>query len=303
MSDSNTVSVVGANGKLGSLLVDELLRRGAHVRAVVRPGREGTVADAWPERVEVVSADLSDPNTLGAVCAGAMGVVSAVQGGPETIVDGQLALLQACEEQGVRRFFPSDFSFNFFALAPGDNPNSDWRREFAEAAVGVAGEVQVVHVMNGCFIDREVLFGFLGAVDLASSKLELWGDGLEPMDFTTFRDTAAFTAEALLAEGEVPDRLFVSGAVLDVAGLAREIERGTGEPLEIVRRGSLADLDRTIAERQAAAPEDLFSYLSLMYWRGMLNGKGKAPELHNRRFPGVEPMSIADYVAQLERGA
>ena len=51
------VAVLGATGRTGRVLVEELLRRGHDVRVLVRdPGRLGEVAD----RVEVVQGDSRD---------------------------------------------------------------------------------------------------------------------------------------------------------------------------------------------------------------------------------------------------
>ena len=69
-----------------------------------------------------------------AAVAGAFAVVSTLQGGPDVIVDAQLALLRAARAAGARRFIPSDYSYNVFTLPEGINVNSDWRRALAVAA-------------------------------------------------------------------------------------------------------------------------------------------------------------------------
>jgi uncharacterized protein YbjT (DUF2867 family) len=64
----NTVLVTGATGNTGRPLVEELLRRGAGVRAMVRPG---TDPGRLPAQVDLVEADLDD---AGAVAAAVEGV-------------------------------------------------------------------------------------------------------------------------------------------------------------------------------------------------------------------------------------
>jgi hypothetical protein len=101
----------------------------------------------------------------GAAMKGATAVVSTRQGGPDVIVDAQLALLRAAKAAGARRFIPSDDSYNFLALPEGLNVNSDWRRALAHAArKEETAQFPVVHVMQGIFTDQYVL-GFLGMVD------------------------------------------------------------------------------------------------------------------------------------------
>jgi uncharacterized protein YbjT (DUF2867 family) len=112
------VLVIGGTGSLGGHIARALLERGAKPRLLVRPGSRGKLAPELAAAAEVVE------DEAGAF-EGVHTVVSAVQGGPDAIVDTQLRLLRAASAAGVRRFIPSDFSFNIFGLAEGENINSD----------------------------------------------------------------------------------------------------------------------------------------------------------------------------------
>lgn len=305
---TKTVALVGGTGNLGGLIADALLEvPDVRVRLLVRAG-SAEKASALVERgAQVVTGDLSggDPGdpagaggeALAELCDGAAAVVPAVQGGPGEIVEGQRRLLAAARAAGVGRFLPSDSSVDLFGLDEGENINSDWRRAFARAAEDERGDVDVVHVLNGCFLDRQVLFGFLGAVDLQRGVVDLWGDGDQPMDFTTCADTARCTAAAATDEAAVPTRFGVAGDVLDVHGLITAYEEGSGRTLSTERHGSLDDLDALIAQRRAADPSNVFGHLPLVHWRGMLTGKGKIDPLVDDRYPGIEPTTVAQHVA------
>lgn len=279
----------GATGNLGGLIARELLKRGAALRVVVRPESRAKLDPQIAQAAQIVGDETQ-------AFAGVDTVVSAVQGGPETIVDAQLRWLAAARQAGVKRFIPSDYSYDFLKLSEGENLNSDWRREFARQAQEQAGAVEVVHVMNGCFLDRRVLFGFLGAIDLDKREAYLWGDGREKMDFTTYADTAAYTAEAALAAGPLGRTFQVAGDTLDFGELIAEVEAGTGAPLTVKHLGTMADLDAAIAKAQAAQPSNLYAWLPMMYWRGMLNGKGRLHELRNAQYPGITPMKVREYL-------
>lgn len=296
-----TVLLVGATGHLGGIVARALLSKpDVHLRCLVRPGGSARADALTAAGASIVEADLGDPEALDRACAGAFAVVSTLQGGPPVIVDGQLQLLAAARRAGVRRFLPSDYSFDFFGLAEGENINSDWRRRFAVLAEEARGEVEVVHVLNGCFLDRGVLFGFLGAFDLAAGEAYLWGEGDAQMDFTTYADTARYIAEAATMSEAPPARFCVAGDTLDFHGLVRAYEAGSGRVLTVVRRGSLADLDAEIEKRRAERPGDLGAWLPMMYWRGMLNGKGALGERIQGRFPAITPTTVEAYVRAME---
>jgi nucleoside-diphosphate-sugar epimerase len=287
-----TILLVGGTGSLGILIGRELLKRGARLRLLVRPGSRSKVPADLAQAAEIVEDEQ-------AAFQGVSSVVSAVQGGPETIVDAQLRFLRAARQAGARRFIASDYSLNLFTVAEGDNVASDVRREFARRADGERGDVEVVHVMNGAFLDRRVLFGFLGAVNLQKREAYLWGDGHEEMQFTTYDDTAAYTAAATLDERRVPDKLFVAGDSLTFDRLVKEIEAGLGAPIAVRSLGSFSDLDGEIAKRYAAEPANVPAWLPLMYWRAMLSGSGKLGPLMNDRYPDIRPTGVREYVSRV----
>ena len=286
---AKTVLLVGATGNLGGLIARALLAKGAALRLLVRPGSRAKLTADVAAASEICEGEAGASERVDAV-------VSAVQGGPETIIDAQLRFLRAARDAGVRRFIPSSFSFDFFNLGEGENINSDWRREFARRAEADRSSVEVVHVMNGCFLDRDVLFGFLGAFDLEKGEAYLWGEGDEKMEFTTYADAAAYTAEAALAENPLPSKFNVAGDSLTFGELVEETEAGLERSLTIKRLGTLADLDTEIARRVQADPDNMLSWLPLMYWRGMLSGKGKLGPLMNERYPSIHPVGVREYV-------
>src|SRR5579875_1397244 len=102
MPDDQLVFLVGATGVLGGEIADALLERGARVRALVRPGSAGErtqrlLATAQQAAgLEIVRGDIRDPvDALARSLEGAEVVVSAVQGGPDVVTDGQINLIRA----------------------------------------------------------------------------------------------------------------------------------------------------------------------------------------------------------------
>ena len=77
----NTVLVVGAAGRIGRAVVDELLRLGRPVRALVRR----PPPTSFPPGVEVVVGDLTDPDSLTPALAGVEAVFLVWADGPATV--------------------------------------------------------------------------------------------------------------------------------------------------------------------------------------------------------------------------
>lgn len=96
-------ALIGATGRTGVLVLDELLLRGHSVRALVRA--EGRVTPG--EGVTIVVGDSRDRDTLSSLVAGVDVVISALgpRGREETLHrDTATALVAAMTDAGVQRF-------------------------------------------------------------------------------------------------------------------------------------------------------------------------------------------------------
>ncbi|RJL22972.1 NmrA family NAD(P)-binding protein [Bailinhaonella thermotolerans] len=295
MSSSPKVFVAGATGLLGGQIVRALLDQGAHVRALVRPGapeeKKNALTGLRADGLELVEGDITDPaERLAEAVGDATTVISAVQGGPEVIVEGQVNLVRAAEKAGAKRFIPSDFAFDLTKLDDGDNFMIDWRRQAAAALTGAG--VEVVSVLNGAFY--EVMIGFMGLVDWEQGTLSHWGDPDQPLDMTSVPDTAAFAA-AVALDPAATGTLRFAGEVMSMREFHDAVQRGSGRTLRLRHLGTADDL-RAEIERRAAASQNPFEYVALQYQWCMVTGKAKFDSLDNARYPQVTPQPLADFV-------
>jgi NAD(P)-dependent dehydrogenase (short-subunit alcohol dehydrogenase family) len=99
-----TVLVVGANGRVGRVLVRKLLLRGYTVKALVRNQAD---ADAMPTAVQTHVGDVSDVSVMERAVAGANKIVYCARA--KTLVSGELANV---DEQGVRTAVKSLQDYN-----------------------------------------------------------------------------------------------------------------------------------------------------------------------------------------------
>jgi len=118
------------------------------------------------------------------------------------------------------------------------------------------------------------------------------------MDWTTYADTARYTAEVAIDQRPVPRIFSVAGDVLEFEGIVRAYESGSGKKLHVDRLGSLEELDARIDQLEKADPANLSAYLPLMYYRSMLNGEGKLDQLMNDRYPSIRPVTVREYVTR-----
>ena len=146
---NTVVAVAGATGRLGKLIVQALVARGAEVRALVRPG-DGADKLAGLEGARIVEADLDDAAGLREALAGADVVVSSLNGLRDIIVEAQTRLLEAAVAAGVPRFMPSDYAADFTKLADAENRNFDLRREFRARLL--SAPIGATSILNGGFM-------------------------------------------------------------------------------------------------------------------------------------------------------
>ena len=298
MGDRITV-LAGATGHLGGLIARALRARGGRVRAIVRPGTaRGTVVGLRQAGVDVVEADYRDGKELARCCEGASCVVSALSGLHDVIVDAQTTLLRAAVDAGVPRFIPSDFAIDFTTMPPGGNRNLDLRREFHR--VLDRAPIAATSILNGMFAD--LLTGQAPFILFRVRRVVYWESADQPMDFTTTRDTATYTAAAAL-DPHTPRILRIAGDVATARGLAAIASAATGERFKLVRAGGLGRLEKLIRLTRFLAPgtDDVFPpWQGMQYMRDMFDGRAKLEPLDNGRYPDLRWTTIRDV---LEGGA
>ena len=288
--------LAGATGDLGFRIAQALLKRGANVRALVRPGNHRPVVTALQDLgVEIMAVDFSSVGALTKACSGAACVVSALSGLRDVIVDGQKRLLDAAVAAGVPRFIPSDYSIDYTRLPTGSNRNLDLRREFNQRLD--QAPIQATSILNGMFTD--LLTGQAPVVLFGLKRVLYYGDADQPLDFTTTANTAEFTAAAAL-DPTTPRYLRVAGEVATVRGLQRAATEATGEPFKLLRVGGLWVLGTmiTVTKTLMPASDDVFPpWQGMQYLHNMFTGLPKFESLDNARYPEIRWISVREVLA------
>jgi nucleoside-diphosphate-sugar epimerase len=289
------IVLAGATGNLGNRIA-AALRGGASVRALVRRGSTpAKVARLREFGAEIAEVDYTKVEHLAEACVGAACVVSALSGLRDVIVDAQTILLAGAVSAEVPRFIPSDFCIDYTRIRPGTNRNLDLRREFNERID--REPIAVTTIFTGMFMD--LLAGQAPVILKEKRRVLHWGDGDQPMDFTTVANTATFTAAAAMEES-TPRYLRIAGDEISARGLAAAASEVTGEPFRTLRPGGLRAFNLAIALTKLLAPgkEELYpAWQGMQYLRDMLSGRGKLHPLDNSRYREIDWTSVPEFLA------
>lgn len=239
---------------LGSQIVDRLIARGKRVRALARPtSRTQSLVD---QGVELATGDLLDPVSLRRALDGVDAVVTSAAGYTghtpgdtlETDRSGNLNLIEAASELGVRRFvFTSILTCDQAPEVP-----HFWAKKLAEDALAERG-VPFVSLRPGAFVDS---FGLWGGDGFATGRLTTLGDATVPITRVYTPDLADNLAAAVDADVSAAERIDIgwdrplsAREVAEIAGqiLGRDLELIELDPEQLARPGESEDARRDLA--------------------------------------------------------
>ena len=288
---TQTVLLVGATGMLGSQIARHLLDQpDTRLRLLLRGGDAGKRAALNPllaYGAEVIEGDLADRASLDRATQGVDVIVSAVQGGPKVIIDGQVALATAGKRNGVRRILPSDFALDLFKATPGEHAAFDMRVE-ADRRIAEIG-LEQVNVLQGGFM--ELFLPGKGAINLDAGTIGFFGDGTQPIEVTSVKDTVRVAARVALDRSVPAGKFAVAGDRVSFREAGEIVSRHTGRPIKPISYGSEADLRAAMGK---ADPEKRVMLAYLLY---MTNGQTTLSDLQSDRCPSLRLERFADFVA------
>ncbi len=292
---TQTILLVGATGMLGGRVARHLLEQPhAHIRLLVRASeddeKESALASLRDRGAKVVEGDLSDRASLDRATEGVDVIVSAVQGGPDVMIEGQVALAEAGQRNGVRRIQPSDYALDLFKATPGEHMMFDLRRKADDKIAEM--QIEHVHVLQGAFME---MFGpGMGTFDYEKGTVSFWGDGTQRIEVTSVEDTARMIARIALDRSIESGKFAFAGDKVSILDAAKIIEKQTGRSFERRSQGSEKDL----REAMTKAKHDPKTAVMLAYQLYMLTGQTALSDLQNDLYPEVKLENFAQFAAR-----
>jgi hypothetical protein len=309
------IVVAGAQGNLGKLLCDALIARSLSegravlVRGLVRKGgaHAGSASpgdvptEASVPHLVIVPVDYENDDDLNRACAGAYCVVSALQGLENVIVGVQTRLLAVAIENNVRRFVPSDFSLDLTQIPDGANRNFDLRLRFHRAAERLIQQsksgVEFTSIYQGAF--TEMLGSGRVLFDYKKRQVSYFGSPDTVMEFTTWKNTAEFTATVAMDPNPTPQNLFIAGQRLTPKEAQQLARRVTGLDFKLKRLMSVGMLRVMISIMKFFKPGKKDDTMPM--WVGMQYGYCMAlglnpSRLDNDRYKGIQWAQVDDVI-------
>lgn len=290
--------VVGATGLVGQQIAIGLSKKGRNVRAMVRGGwsheKAKTLISAG---IEIVDADLTNPETLPSACAGIDTIVCTATSMPHgrddglrrVDHDGVLALIETAERAGVRHFVYTSYSGSIREASPLETAKRDCENLL------LSGSMRAT-ILRPSYFTEVWLSPALG-FDPAVGRARIYGSGDAKTSYISIDDVIAF---GVAAAGNPPDRFAM-------------LEMGGPEPLsqlDAVRifeqlLGRRIDLDYVplgALEEQYRSPDPLqktFAALMIAYAKGdTIPGS-----LETARSYGIKLHSVSDFAAKMSKAA
>lgn len=274
------MTVTGAGGFIGSHLVEELARRGARVRALVRYNSRShwgfleELPPALAPRVEVISGDVTDPYLVDALAEGAHTFfhLAALIGIPysyaapaqyvETNVRGTLHVLEACLRRKVSKLVHTSTSevYGTARYVPIDEEHPrQGQSPYSAAKIGADALAESFHRSFGLPVAVARPFNTFGprqsaraviptlAVQLLSGAEAVRVGSLTPVrDFNYVADTVSgFLAVASSPRSVGEDFNLGSGRGITVGATARLLMRLSGRKARLVEDAARVRPDRS----------------------------------------------------------
>jgi len=185
------ILIVGASGRLGSIVAQRLLAQGKPVRAMTRTPLN--LARLKQQGAEVVSGDLRNPATLLSACQGVEQVLMAAHAlvgkgdnNPQTVDDaGNRQLIDAAKAAGVKHFI-----FVSVLGARPDSPLEFFRIKYRTEEYLRTSGLSFTIIRPSAFMDLWVQL--IGQPILEQGKTTIFGRGNNPINFVAVEDVARF---------------------------------------------------------------------------------------------------------------
>src|SRR5258708_20812039 len=226
--EPDMILIVGASGRLGSVVVQHLLAQGKSVRVMTRDSRG--LAHLKQQGVEIVSSGVGDRASLASGCQGVEQVLAAAHAldgkgdnNPQTVDDmGNRHLIDAAKAAGVKHFI-----FVSVQGASPDSPLEFFRIKYRTEEYLRASGMTFTILRPGAYM--ELWVQLIGQPIREQSKTTIFGRGNNANNFVSVQDVARFFSITLDDPSARNAAIEVGGPrTITMSQVAESFERASG---------------------------------------------------------------------------
>jgi uncharacterized protein YbjT (DUF2867 family) len=288
-----SILVVGATGTVGGEIAAGIAKGESPVRALLRGGNHHDKAGALSNAgIEIVAGDLRDPATLAKACQGVETVVTTATSMPSAAEDGlrridhdgALALIDAAESAGVKRFVYVSYSGNIRV----DSPLERAKRACEDRLL--ASKMEAILLRPSYFMEMWLspMLGF----DPAHGSVRAYGSGEGEVSFISNSNVAYFAIAAAMAHPTGKDAIIEMGGpeALSLRDVVKIFEEKLGKTIRI----DSVPLEALQEQHKSSDPlQQTFAALMLSY----AEGDSVLEAVANAQKYGVRLRSVSEYAS------
>jgi nucleoside-diphosphate-sugar epimerase len=309
-----TIALFGANGQIGSHILEALLSTNRHtfrVTAFVPPGSNLPQTSNPNVTVKTFDIKKASRETLARDLTGIEAIVSALNG---PALEAQCILQDAAADAGVKRFYPSEYGFHQIYRKPNDPMG------YIHPAWNTKAEANERAILHPAIRSGAMSFTMIGCGDFYNQTREkVWcpwtqspssvdkyvvhviGDPDAEADYTHLADFANFLVATLLEPAKSENQsLNIVSDTISHTKIAQLLEKYTGKKVELDVQGEEA-MHRVWENPTSAPKEHTESAFPVDFWYLVKGTQGKGlfvrpkSQIHNGMFPDVKITPFEGY--------
>ncbi|AOW00244.1 hypothetical protein B0I75DRAFT_138001 [Yarrowia lipolytica] len=265
-----TVALVGANGVLGTPLINALSAAPGYKYPIIVVTRDASKSKNT-DKVKYVQGSADEKGSLEAIFKGVDVVLNI-----SSVKANWTGILDAVKAAGVKVYVPSEFGVDYTQFP--DFHFLDLKKNHLEAARAVKG-LKVVAVQNGVFGEFAVKYPSFLRLDPKTNKANPINPDAKWS--ATFLDDIAAALAVVLSKpvNEIPDVLELSGSEVTFREYYEIYGKKKGVKVEIVPAESIAEARATVKKNEETHNYDdaafgLYLHLLQAENKGQVNGSG-----------------------------
>ncbi len=291
------ILVIGSTGMVGSEVCRLLISKNIPVRAMVRKTSDIAKRNKLTDLgVQLIEGDIRDKSTFPKAMEGISTVITTVSSMPFSYVpdendirkvdeEGMINLIDAAKKAGVKHFIYTSFSKNIKLDFPLNNAKRKVEKHLKNSGMNYT-------ILHPSFF-MEVWLSAAVGFDAINGKVNLFGDGKNPVAYISLKDVAKFAVECVSNPTAVNAELELGGpenlSQLDAVKIFEEVLNKKIEVQHIPVEGLQSQLDSAIDPMQK-------SFAGLM----LCVAKGDQIEMQEvlKKFP-IKLSSVKDFASEL----